>query len=34
MGNCEKQILGHGLWSFTKTFKVLEVEIELNAALL
>jgi hypothetical protein len=29
-----KAISGHGLWFFTKTFKVLEVEIELNVALL
>jgi len=34
MWNCEKQMLGHGLWSFAKTSKVLEVEIVLNAALL
>jgi hypothetical protein len=29
-----KVILGHGLSFSTKTFKVLEVEIELNVALL
>jgi hypothetical protein len=29
-----KATLGHGFWFFTKTFKVLEVEIELNVALL